>query len=130
LNISTHNGLLYYWVKQPVCPGFFIIPNKHILLALLFKFGPLLSWNMTISNVVEHFKVKHTRLSSTPDFLWCFLVQFNMWTPIFHIDGALHCFCTELLRHVLASQHCSNHVKNGLILPVANFIFLGRVYCC
>jgi len=59
LNISVHHELLCYWVEQPVRFSFFIIPNKHILLALMFKVGPLLSWNTDISNAPKHFKIRH-----------------------------------------------------------------------
>jgi len=81
---------------------------------------------MTISNAVKHFEVRHTRLSSTPDFLRCFLVQLGMWTSILHIDGTLHYFYLELLRHVLVFQHCSNHVKNGSIYRLNYSILLGE----
>ena len=130
LNISAHNHLLCYWVEQPIRLSFFIVPNKHVLLASIFKFGPLLSWNMTIINATEHFEVRHTQLSLTPDFFRCLLVQLSMWTSILHIDGTLHYFYLELFRHIHAFQHCSNHVKYGSIFPLSYSVLLGWVWCC
>ena len=52
-----------------------------------------------------------------------------MWTYILRIDGTLHYFRSKLLWHVLAFQHCSNHVKYGSIFPLNYSILLGWVWC-
>src|SRR3954470_24804619 len=81
---------------------------------------------MGVSNTSKHYKVRDPRLPSTPCFLWCLLVHTSCWGAICQVNPTCHSFGPKPLRHLLAFEHASHHVKYGSVLSLYYSILLWR----